>query len=854
MLRLEWKNLFKNKILLIVIAAVVAIPMIYTTLFLGSMWDPYGNTDKLPVAVINHDRSVTYEDTTLCVGDELIKELKNNSSLKFCFPSEKDAEQGLKDGTYYMVITIPEDFSADAATVTESSPQKMVLNYETNPGTNYIASKMSETAMKQLNLSVRNEVTETYARVMFDKIREAGEGMSEASAGSGELKDGVLKVQEGNNAITENLRLLAESSLTFTDGSSTLTEGLKQYTAGVNGAADGACKINSGTEQLHNGILELSDKFPELASGAAKLNDGASAVFSGLSSAQSGSTVLSSGAADVDEHMKSLNQGLSALADASGSLPELTDSLNKGADSLSEGAAILKKGVDTLSAEAYTLQDSTEQLASGLSSIAGSSHSQSDALCSKAEDLSRAIQNAADAGADPDSLAHLKVQADLLIKDLRSYTDGVNASADRSAELSKNIPALLTGIDNLSQGLDNLDSGISRVKAGTSSLAEQAPELAGNISGASEAARQIQTQGTAVLKKGAADLDTGISALNSGAKELSQGTANLTGRIPALTDGLLQLQSGTSQLRSGTSALMEGTSSLVQNNDSLLNGSGQLTSGASQISDGASQLADGSRELEKGMTQIYSGTETLEDELEKGAEQIAAVNTSGNSAEMFSSPVTAKETQITDVADNGHAMAPYMMSVGLWVGCIAFSLMYPLTSYSGKMKSGVKWWLSKASVLYLISVLQAVVMITALHIFNGFNPVHMGKTLLTACIASLAFMSVMYFFTSLLGRIGSFLMLVFMVIQLAGSAGTYPLEISGEFVPHLHSWVPFTYTVNAFRSTISGGESISGCLLFLLVLFAVFTLFTILEFQIRAKKIRKGRNTWSVWLEEHGLA
>ena len=132
--------------------------------------------------------------------------------------------------------------------------------------------------------------------------------------------------------------------------------------------------------------------------------------------------------------------------------------------------------------------------------------------------------------------------------------------------------------------------------------------------------------------------------------------------------------------------------------------------------------------------------------------------------------------------------------------------------------------------------------------------VEMGKTLAVACLASVAFMSVMYFFTNTFGKVGSFLMLVFMVIQLAGSVGTYPYELSGSFVPYLHDWVPFTYTVEAFRSTISGGESIRGCLVFLLLLFLVFTGLTILEFTVRARKIREGRNTWMVWLEEQGLA
>ena len=68
MLRREWKKLLSNKMMLIVVLAIIAIPTIYTTLFLGSMWDPYGNVDKLPVAVVNEDQPVTYEGDSFLVG------------------------------------------------------------------------------------------------------------------------------------------------------------------------------------------------------------------------------------------------------------------------------------------------------------------------------------------------------------------------------------------------------------------------------------------------------------------------------------------------------------------------------------------------------------------------------------------------------------------------------------------------------------------------------------------------------------------------------------------------------------------------------------------------------------------
>lgn len=798
MLRQEWKNLFKNKILLIVTAAVIAIPTIYTTLFLGSMWDPYGNIDKLPVAVINHDVPVAYEDRELDIGSSLMNELKESDSLDFCFPSDAEAEQGLKDGTYYMVITIPEKFSANAASLTDAEPEKMELTYETNPGTNYIASKMSETAMKELESSVREEVTKTYAEVMFDKLTEVEDGFQEAAEGSGELKEGTDQLAGGNQKITDNLQVLADSVLVFADGSRELEVGLDRYTDGVSTAAAGA-------QELQNGVNAL---------------DG------GVDNAQKGGADLAAGAADVDDSMTALNSGLSELNAAVSGLPEKAAALDEGVSDLSAGEEKLSGGIASLSEGAAGLKEGADGLNAGLQAVS----SQSQPLRDGAAGLSQALSELEENGSLPEELkaqiTAIRQNADTLSSNVSAYTYGVDDAAAGSELMVSKIPALQDGISELQSGADSLKSGIGQMKAGTSALAEQAPALAGGISTAASGADQLQKQGTSVLKQGAADLDKGLGVL-------AQGSA---------------------QLKKGTDTLVSGAGQLTANSEALTDGAAALTGGAAQISNGAGQLSKGSRELGDGLDKVSEGAETLEKELGDGADQIRETNTSDQAADMFAAPVKTEEKQLTEVADNGHAMAPYMMSVGLWVGCIAFSLMYPLTSYSGKMKSGFRWWISKASVLYATAALQAVVMVGALHVFDGFTPAETGKTILVACAASLAFMSVMYFFTSLLGRVGSFLMLIFMVIQLAGSVGTYPYELSGSFVPYLHDWVPFTYTVKAFRSTISGGESIQGSLIFLLILFAVFTGLTILEFIVRARKVESGKATWTVWLEEHGLA
>ncbi len=97
-------------------------------------------------------------------------------------------------------------------------------------------------------------------------------------------------------------------------------------------------------------------------------------------------------------------------------------------------------------------------------------------------------------------------------------------------------------------------------------------------------------------------------------------------------------------------------------------------------------------------------------------------------------------------------------------------------------------------------------------------------------------------------------MLIYMVVQLAGSAGTYPVELSGSFVPDIHSFLPFTYTVDAFRSTIAGGTSIMPCMIMLILITVVFSILTVLLFERRAHKIKAGKPTLTDLLEKLGLA
>lgn len=905
MVKQEWKSLWRNKILMIVLVFIIAIPAIYTTLFLGSMWDPYGKLDNLPVAVVNLDEPVEYEGETLNVGKKLVDKLKDDGSLCFNFTDADQAERGLKNGTYYMVITVPKNFSENATTLTDATPKKMELDYKTNPGTNYIAMKMSETALEKIKTSVAQEVTKTYAETIFDKIGEAGDGMKDAADGAGEIYDGTEKLADGNKTISDNLKTLSEGTLTFKDGTSELKVGLSSYLDGVNQLSDGSTTLANGATSLLTGALKLNE-------GANSLSDGTKTLTSGTATLESGAKTLESGLKTYTDGVKQANDGAAALNANSSALTAGAQQLTAGNEQLSSGSAQILGGLNQMSSTVKSglpSEDKITELSGGLDTYSAAigkmneklqntslpSEEELAALNAVKTDLTNSLTNAGDnakslyvlaaqlqASGDLQTAAQVKEIADSLAANVTSAANDATAISavfeqvtpslskvtelkNGVAELNENkelvlggaktaVSGMYSGLANVSYALDTqIIPGMSTLDGGISQVSYGAKSLSSGLTSYTSGVAQVGS-GLTQLNDNSAQLNSGATQLSSGASQLASGAKTLDSGADELKSGTKTLADGTKTLDDGTKTLTSGFATLTANNSKLTSGANQLADGAVTLNDGADKLYDGSITLGNGLSDLKDGANTLKTGLEDGQKTIDENKGDDAVYEMISSPVKSNETKISNVENNGHAMAAYMMCVGLWVLCIAFCIMYPLTEHHGEIKSGFSWWLSKAGVAYLVALVSAYAMIGSLQLFLHFEPTELLNTFLVAGITAIAFMSILYFFNVWLGKVGSFLMLIFMVVQLAGSAGTYPIEISGDFVATIHKWLPFSYAVDAFRGTISGNGNILEVTIVLLSIAVIFTLLTIMMFNIRAKMIKNNKKGLYDFIEKCGLA
>lgn len=779
MIKAEWKNIAKSTWLKIVLCAIMIIPMIYACVFLGSMWDPYGNTDQLPVAVVNNDKEVEYNDSTMDIGKQLSDKLAKNDSMDFNIVSSSKAQKGLKDGKYYMIITIPENFSKNATTLLDDDPQTMMLTYTTNPQTNYVATKMDDSAMAKVKAEISSTVTKTYSKILFKNVKTLSKGFKTAADGSQKLSDGVNTAKDGNATITENLNTLASSALVFNDGADSLVKGLSAYTEGVSTAKAGAQQLDNNSATLNNGAAQLKAGSSQLLSAVQaaekQLGDGINASAGQLNT-------LTSSNKQMAESSKQLSAALTKIQGAINS------------NNLVENDAQAAKKVDGMISTLSTTISTMNNNAAQLNQLAAAEKKQ-------AEQLQATLPQAAQ---------------ELMLK--------ATSHATQAATLQQVASQLSSSIntDDLKQLSTLLNGNAAVLKNQTAANAKTQQLLASS--------QQLATANNTAV----GSLVTNLKTVQASMKGTST-SVGMVGAVSQIDNGLSTLQSGLKTYTGGVKQVNNGLGTLASNNATLNSGASQLAEGALKISSGSNQLAAGSATLGEGLNTIGEGTGTLTSSL-KDASKKSNIKSTSKTYKQMSTPVDTEKKELTNMPNNGHAMAPYMMSVALYVACMALSLMYPFGKGMTTTDSPVKFLLAKATVMVPLSIVQALILYFSLKGFCGFTPARPGLCLAFMLLLSLAFMAFIAFLAIAFGRIGEFIALIFMVFNLGASAGTYPLETAPHWYTVLHPFVPFTYSVNGFRSVIANATAVPTTEIFFFVgLLVVSALLTYLIVRHRSK-------------------
>lgn len=723
----ELTGIAGNKMLLISVIGVLMIPLMYSSMFLGAFWDPYGHLDKMPVAIVNADKGYTYNDETLHIGDDFEEQLKENEKFEWHFVSKAEAEAGMEDHSYYMAIEIPADFSEKTTTLTSDEPTPAQLTYLANESYNFLASQIGSKAVDTMKVELGREVTAAYTRTVFGQIEELADGIGAASDGAGVIADGTTKAKDGAVLIERNLAKLVSGSMTLKEGVAKLNDG---------GAAlgKGSAELSAGTAGLASGLAQLQAAQQQLGAGAASLGEGAGSLGAGAAK---------------------LSDGMAQLAGASGQLAE-------GALDAQRAAGQLAGALKESSAGEEQLKAGAAELANGLAQLGQSN------------------------------------------PELAS-SDGFASLLKASRELAAGLEKSAAGQDQLSGGAAKLNDGLVKVAEGLGSFDEKTQEAAA----------------------GGKQLGVGAEQVIAGAEKFAGGMTQFGDKLKEASGGAAKLAAGAKQLDSGASTLTAGLS--------------QLSTSITPFVDGSAALEDGAKQVATGLLKLEDGTQELSGKLGDASDKTADLNLSDAMIDMFSDPVKLDVEKITEVDNYGTGLAPYFLSLGLFVGAMLLTIVYSVREPAVRPDSGWSWFWSKALTLSLIGIIQALIADAALLFVLKLEVQSVGLFVFYSILTSLTFMMIIQFLVASMGNPGRFIAVILLIFQLTSSAGTFPIELVPGWLQKISPFLPMTYAVAGFRDIVSSGDysSMGRDIATLAGIALLFAVLSYLYFTLSHRKIKK---------------
>ena len=459
---------------------VMLVPVLYGAIYLSANWDPYGRLSNLPVAVVNADVPTTFQKETISAGADFVSELKKGAAFQYHDVDEATAQHGLREGDYYLVISVPADFSTSLVSGAGDDPQRAKVMLYRNDANGFVVGSITGSAQNSIARAVNEAAEVAYFNAVFANLNKIRDGMIDAQKGAAELAKGLTSAQQGATALHAGTTKAVTGARQLATGASSLADGLQTAKTGSSSLATGLNQLETGTSKLRSGADQVAD-------GTQQLNDRVVPVLDDVLE------VLPKVKSDAAE----LNKSLNSIADAVGS------------------------GSQTVGGDLAKVSDALDDAIKANPDLAD------DPAIKRAKSALAAAEKRADSVASKVDTARDRVNA---IDDRLQGT----ALTDKVKSARENVVKLNTGAHEVAKGAAGVQSGVSKASNGADSLAK-------GIASAHEGATKLSTGATSLangakeLDDGAAQLDTGLTKLQAGATSLETGLSDGIKRLPALS-------------------------------------------------------------------------------------------------------------------------------------------------------------------------------------------------------------------------------------------------------------------------------------------------------------------------------
>ncbi|QUW82550.1 YhgE/Pip domain-containing protein [Streptomyces mirabilis] len=416
---LELRRFGRGKLPRAALAALLLLPLLYGALYLWSFWDPYGRLDRIPVALVNDDKGASVAGKKLSAGEDITKGLRDSDTFEWHEVSAAEARRGVEDGTYYLSLTMPSDFSRRIASSSGQAPETGALQVRTNDANNYIVGQISRTVFGEVRTAASTKASRSFLDKIFISFSDIHGATEKAAKGADKLSGGIGRARRGSEDLAGGLKDAKE-------GSGKLSGGLRKLDKGAGDLADGSRQVADGTGALADKVNGVADKVGPF----------------------------------LKDNEKSIGDTARLVADSAAGIRHNLDTLVKTAPAAAKGAHTASDALNAV----YRARCETLPLP--------------DAAC---PDLKKAQQAAADVAEVADDVNTLigdqNGDLDRLDKNLGTLQKQAQALADRSPHLSEDLADAVSKVDKLNEGAEKVAAGAKKLRTGLGTAKTGAADL-----------------------------------------------------------------------------------------------------------------------------------------------------------------------------------------------------------------------------------------------------------------------------------------------------------------------------------------------------------------------------------------
>ena len=464
--------------------------------------------------------------------------------------------------------------------------------------------------------------------------------------------------------------------------------------------------------------------------------------------------------------------------------PKLINTFSDRIDDVNENIKAYKLLLTSLTAADERLNTSLQDADADLDSLQQKAGSASDTLSDKT------------ASGVLDDMNKIASNIDSDLSDLQDALDRVQNAAD-SSEKQAAYAMVEKNLKNIRSKLNSMIDSLSKLKPHTHLLQNKVNRVITKLQSQVSDINKILD----LMDDVSGDIDSGLSSLD---RTLQQKINRLHDSynntiLPAVEDAVDNIDGA---LQDGSTALGSISEDIAVMRQ-IVSGTRQSVTDLNGVMSNTSQsLDDISKDLDDLKNELNGLTER---ELLQKILDFMHGDPEGY-GKFLAEPVGIESEAIYPVENYGSGVAPFYTTLALWVGCIFLLALMKITPSTEGLKDPRPYQLffGRFGILFLLGQLQWIVIYIGNIYVLKTQCLHPGRMFLTGAVTSFTFMLLCYAVTLAFADLGKAIIVVIVVLQIAGSSGTYPIEVLPEFFQKVYVFFPFPYAINAMRECMFG--------------------------------------------------